>query len=348
MKKYAMFVVLALAAISTPIGWTHFHADSAGADMTRSAQALLVSLTGEQKAKMLLEFDNPQRVDWHFIPKDSRKGLQLKEMTEPQREAAHDLLRSALSQAGYTKTTNVMQLESLLAALQKGPGGGPIRDPERYYFTIFGEPKNDGRWGLSFEGHHLSLNFVVDNGKVISSTPQFLGSNPALIKSDNAGGLKKGTQVLKQEELLGFELVRSLSDEQRGLALIAENAPREIRKPGTAQPPTKPPAGLPAAKMTAEQIATLKALIEEYARTMPYDVAAERLEAIETAGMENVHFAWAGATTPGIGHYYRIQGPTFLVELVNTQPDAAGNPANHVHCVWRDMAGDFAIPIEPM
>ena len=79
---------------------------------------------------------------------------------------------------------------------------------------------------------------------------------------------------------------------------------------------------------------------------MPAEVATERLSAIEQAGFEKVYFAWMGAEKPGIGHYYKIQGPTFLIEFVNTQADAAGNPANHIHCLWRDMRGDFGIPIK--
>ena len=156
----------------------------------------------------------------------------------------------------------------------------------------------------------------------------------------------KGTRILKQEELLAFELLASLTPEQRKAAVIAEKAPAEIRAAGEAQPPTAAPEGVSADKLSPEQQAILRKLLAEYAASMPADVAEGRLGAIEKAGLGAVHFAWAGAEKPGIGHYYKIQGKTFLIEFVNTQPDAAGNPANHIHCIWRDMAGDFGIPLK--
>ena len=149
--------------------------------------------------------------------------------------------------------------------------------------------------------------------------------------------------MLKQEEPLAFDLLASLNDEQRKTAVIAEQAPREIRAAGEPQPPNTAAEGLPAGKMTDEQQKTLQSLIEVYAGNMPAEIGEERLEQIRKAGFENVYFAWAGADKPGIGHYYRIQGPTFLIELVNTQPDSAGNKANHIHSVWRNVAGDFGI-----
>jgi hypothetical protein len=314
--------------------------------MSRAAQKFLETLTEQQRSLTLMDYDTPQRVAWHFIPKSERKGLQIKHMTKPQREAAHGLLRAALSEVGYGKAVKIMALEQVLHELEKERSGSNIRDPERFYFTLFGPPKEQGRWGLSVEGHHLSLNFVVQDGQVISSTPTFMGANPAHLKNQVPGGLPRGTRVLAKEELLAFELVNSLADEQREKALIAEKALREIRQAGSAQAPQEPAVGLSAGEMTKEQRRTFRALVEAYLANMPDEVRQARTDAIRDGGTDNVRFAWAGPTEPGIGHYYRVQGPSFLIEFVNTQPDAAGNPANHIHCVWRDMHGDFAIPIE--
>ena len=274
-----------------------------------------------------------------------REGLQIRHMNEAQRKAAHGLLRTVLSEVGYGKATKIMELESLLAELQKGKTG-PLRDSERYYFAIFGQPTADGRWGLSIEGHHLSLNFVIDKGNVISSTPTALCANPAIVMNENVPTIKKGTRVLAKEETLAFDLVTSLTAEQRKAAIIAEKAPGEIRAAGEEQPPKDAPAGIPAEKLTTEQRAILQSLIVEYANNLPADVAKGRLEAIDREGLGQVHFAWAGADKPGVGHYYRVQGPTFLIEFVNVQADSAGNPANHIHSVWRDMTGDFAVAIQ--
>ncbi len=237
-----------------------------------------------------------------------------------------------------------MQLESLLKELEANRTG-PIRDPLRYYFTIFGNPAEEGRWGLSVEGHHLSLNFLVENDKVISSTPQFFASNPATVKSENQSGLELGTRVLRKEETLAFELVNSLSKEQREIAILADQAPREIRAAGETQPPQTAAEGIPWRQLSDVQRPLLRQLINEYLSAMPSDVVETRRAAIRDGRFGQIHFAWAGATHPGVGHYYRVQGPTFLIEFVNTQPDSAGNPANHIHCVWRDMRGDFGIPI---
>lgn len=334
-----LFLVLSTSAV----GWTLFKPATTGTAMTTAAGAFLESLTPDQRQVALLDYDSPKRVDWHFIPKDDRKGLKIGEMNEEQRKLAHGLLQAALSDVGYEKTTKIMDLENLLKELQKS---GPIRDPLRYYVTIFGTPKADSRWGLSFEGHHLSLNFVVEGSKVISASPQALCTNPAELQADYSAKFPKGYRVLKEEETIGFELVNSLTPEQAKTAVIAAKAPAEIRNPGKPHAPTDAAEGIAAKDLDASQKQLLRALIDVYVNAMPADVAGDRLQQIEAGGFDNVHFAWAGATKPGVGHYYRIQGPSFVIELVNTQPDVAGNIANHVHCIFRDMKGDFALPIE--
>lgn len=342
MKSARWWIVAGLLLTAAPAGWTYYRETTAAAAMNAAAGEFVATLDAQQKSLVLLDYDSPRRVDWHFIPKDERKGLQVKHMTDAQRAAALRLLQSGLSQTGYEKATQIMELESLLNELEMGRGRN-LRDPVRYFFTIFGTPAAEGRWGLSVEGHHLSLNFVVEGGKVISSTPQVFCANPAAVKTENKSGIAVGTRVLKDEEQLAFELVTSLSDEQRAKAVIDAKAPAEVRAAGEPQPPQDPPVGIPASDMTDAQRSKLRALIEVYTSAMADEIAADRLEAIDAAGLDGVHFAWAGPTEPGIGHYYRIQGPTFVVEFVNTQPDAAGNPANHIHSVWRDMRGDFGL-----
>ncbi len=310
-----------------------------------AAKGFLATLDAKGRQTALLPFDTPQRLNWHFIPKTHRKGLQLRHMTQRQRQAAHRLLAACLSQVGYNKAVTIMSLEEVLAHLE-GPGSRFRRDPLRYYFTLFGSPGTRGRWGLSIEGHHLSLNFVLEGNRIVAHTPAFFGANPGEVKGDYGVGPRRGTRVLKDEEVLAFRLLHSLSPSQRRRAVIAAKAPRDIRAGGEPQPPQTPPAGLPAADMTPQQREVLQQLIAVYARNMPDQVAQARLAEIEKAGLDRVHFAWAGADRPGVGHYYRIQGPTFLIELCNTQPDAAGNPANHIHSVWRDLRGDFGLPLK--
>ncbi|MBI1904535.1 MAG: DUF3500 domain-containing protein [Planctomycetia bacterium] len=316
---------------------------SPGESMTQAAQKFIAALTAQQKAVAVLSQDDPKRLGWHFIPKSERKGLQLREMTEQQRTLARDLLAASLSKAGFEKAGTITDLEKILEKLE-GEKARFKRDYLRYYFTIFGDPRPDSRWALSIEGHHLSLNFVVDGGRVVAHTPAFFGANPALVMDNYGVGPKKDTRALAKEELLAFDLLKSLNADQRKSALIAEKAPADIRGPADAQPPAGSPEGLPASRMTDDQKSTLKTIIEVYAQNMPEETASARLAEIEKAGIDKIHFAWAGADKPGVGHYYRIQGPTFLVEFVNVQPDGAGNPANHIHSVWRNIAGDFGLP----
>ncbi|MEX0824652.1 MAG: DUF3500 domain-containing protein [Pirellulaceae bacterium] len=350
MKRTKFSLLLALPLVLLLIGVTAGlqRAGSPAVEMRRYATVFLDSLSEEQVAMAKLPYDSAKRVDWHFIPKPERKGVVIRDMNAAQKIAAMRLIRASLSQAGYEKTSQIMLLEGILRQLE-GPGSEERRDPQKYYVTIFGDPAQadeSEHWGLSFEGHHLSLNFVCSGDEVVDSSPQFMGANPAVVKSDVTGLISKGTRVLQQEETLGFELVKSLDDGQENKAIIADEAPAEIRFAGEAQPEPTDPEGIDYGSLNAEQQKVLQELITVYAKTVPADVAEARLQAINANDWNKTHFAWAGAQEPGIGHYYRIQGPTFLIEFVNTQPDPDGNPANHIHCVWRDVTGDFGLPIE--
>lgn len=320
---------------------------SAAADMRQAAVGLIELLTPDQQSVMLKSFDDEVRVGWHFIPKKERKGIPLRDMTEPQKTASLRLLRSALSEAGYSKASKIMLMEKVLKELE-GPERTWARDWEEYYVTIFGSPKSETDvWGLSFEGHHLSLNFVCRGGQVLDSTPQFFAANPAILQSEVPGTPhRKGTRMLAEEETLAFDLVNSLSDAQKQKAIIAPEAFSEIRAAGETQPPNEAPAGISYVELTSAQLQVLEKLVAVYTSAAPEEVYAQRMSAIKEAGWSKVYFAWAGATEPGIGHYYRIQGPSFIIEFVNTQPDAEGNPANHIHCVLRDMTGDFDLPLK--
>lgn len=337
------FAALLFLMISAAVGWRFLAESDAGGQMTTAAKSFLNTLNDEERSAGAMAFDNSARVDWHFIPKEQRKGLKVGDMDAETRQAAMELLNAGLSEIGYTKARTIMELESILHELEKDRGGRFVRDPHRYYFTVFGEPDENGTWGLSVEGHHLSLNFVVRGNTVSAHTPAFFGANPAIVMSDVDAGPKKGHRTLEKEETLAFELVNSLSDEQRRTAILSDEAPDEIRAAGKAQPVREPTRGISVEELTPDQRSIVRQLVETYARNMPGNVAEKELRAIREAGAENIHFAWAGATKPGIGHYYAVEGPTFVLEFVNVQPDSAGNPANHIHSVWRSAEGDFGL-----
>lgn len=319
--------------------------DPPGAQMQVFADAFLKTLDDDQKKLAVMDYGSADRVAWHFIPKETRKGLAIRDMNVAQRTAALRLLRAALSEAGYDKAANIMLLESVIRQLE-GKDRKWERDPQKYFVTIFGTPGESEPWGLSWEGHHLSLNFSIRDGKVADSTPQFWGANPGTIMDEVSGPLKKGFRVLRAEEELGFNLIQALTGEQREKAVIAEEAPKEHRFAGDAQVKLDEPEGIAMKDLSKENQDVLKELVHTYTDAVPEKLAKQRRDLIEENGWDNIHFAWAGATDPGIGHYYRIRGNGFLIEFVNTQADAAGNPANHIHCVWRDVTGDFDLPNE--
>ena len=314
-----------------------------GTRVIRIASAYLKTLSEDEKKICLLAYDSPERQAWHFIPKDARKGLKFGEMKPETRELALKLLSGVLSEIGYEKAKSIMQLEGLLDALEKGRANRMIRDPERYYITLFGAPDAQKTWGISIEGHHMSFNFSVADGEITAHTPYFFGVNPAEVKNSPLPSIPVKQQILKQEESLGFELVNSLTPEQKKEAVVAAEAPADVAAAGEPHPRIDMPQGIPFSKLQAAQQEMLKNLVTACASAMVDDVNARDLADIETTGWDQVHFAWAGAFEPGIGHYYRIQGPTFQIEFCNNQPDAEGNKANHIHLQWRDPRGDFGV-----
>jgi hypothetical protein len=321
-------LALAAAALLVTLALAEPLARAKAADqMVGAAVSFTGALTPEQRGRATFAFEDQERFDWHFIPR-ARKGMPIGELSPAQQETARGLLRAGLGQRGYLKATTIFELELVLREM----GGNPdVRDPGKYYFSIFGTPSAAGTWGWRVEGHHLSLNFTVVKG-IVSSTPSFFGANPAEVRQ----GTRRGLRTLAAEEDLARELLTSLDADQRAAAVYTTDAPRDIVTANSRRADPLSPPGLPASRLRPPQQALLTRLIEEYLARMPDDLAAERFRAISSGGIDKITFAWAGSAEPGQPHYYRVQGPTFLVEYDNTQ-----NDANHIHSVWRDFTGDF-------
>jgi hypothetical protein len=238
--------------------------------------------------------------------------------------------------------TAIMELETVLNALEaaqraeaSGRGGrrgtALVRDPVRYFFSVFGTPAK-GPWGWRVEGHHVSLHFTVVNGTAVASSPQFFGSNPAEVRE----GPKKGLRILAAEEDTARALLTALDDGQRAKAVINPAAPNDIATMNMLDINPLMPAGITADALRPNQRELLMKIVDAYTSAMAPDIAADRMAQLKKAGVERISFAWAGAAERGQRHYYRVQGPTFLIEYDNTQ-----NNANHIHSVWRDFEGDF-------
>lgn len=292
----------------------------------------LGTLSPGLKTRVQYGFDDAERFTWNFVP-IKRNGLTFYDFSDRQRQAAMMLLKSSLSEEGYQKATAIIALEDILKVVEKRGPDDHYRDPMNYHFTVFGTPDESKPWGWRFEGHHLSLNFTLLNSTIVSSTPSFFGANPGIVKD----GDSKGQQVLKQETNLGFELVNSFSPEQRKTVLISETAPDEIITGNTRKAVPLTPGGLSFKMMNADQQKIMLQLLDVYVKNYVFGFSSKLMEKIKKAGIENLSFAWAGSLKPGVGHYYRIQGPMLLIEYDNTQ----GN-ANHVHTMVRDLNDDFA------
>jgi len=329
---------LALTLLAVAVAGAYHHSTEQA--MQSAADAWLKSLNHEQRTLATFEFsDSEQRENWHFVPGNNfeqtygypRQGLTYIRMQPEQRHLADVLLAAGLSPTGFAKAKTIMSLEDILR-IKEGDLTGR-RDPNKYHYTIFGEPSDDGAWGYRVEGHHLSLHYTLKGGKLISTSPTFFGANPHEVEM----GPRKGLRPLAEEEDLAFELVNSLNDEQKEKAIVADTAYRDILTSADTRAKLEDqPTGIPASELTADQMETLMALVEEYASNVPAEIMEARMEQARETDVREMYFAWAGSTEPGVGDYYRVQTPTFLIEYDNTQ-----NDANHTHTVWRDYDNDF-------
>jgi len=317
-----------LSSQETRADQPHAHVGHAVSLMTECANRLLATLDDNQRGKASFPFDADERMNWHFIPKE-RKGLPLREMSPYQKHLASALLAAGLSQTGYIKAVTIMSLEDVLKIIEND--SGERRNPEKYYFSLFGTPSDVGTWGYRVEGHHFSQNYTVVDGEVVDG-PSFFGCNPAEIRK----GSRKGLRTLAREDDLGIELIHLLDEQQLKVAIVEPTAYKDILTAASRKAAlTGQPSGLSAAKMNAKQFDALMALMEEYARNVPDELAERRMAQI-TKAARDICFAWSGGINSSDPRYYRVQTPSFLIEFDDTQDNA-----NHIHSVWRDFSGDF-------
>lgn len=319
--------------------------------MGEAAERFVASLSHSQRNQAVLDFGQEQRARWFYTPV-ARDGLPLAEMDRRQRRLAHQLVAAGLSRPGFSAASTIMGLETTLDALEGWRRPHPGRDPGLYYVSVFGSPDPRQPWGWRFEGHHISLNYTLADGQIISPTPTFFGSNPAETTLGSVGVLRP----LGSTEDLARELLHALDREQRAKAILSMTAPTDIvlaNQPGVVEGTlpspsgisprqqealryTRAPKGLAAAEMQPAQREILQALIGEYIHRLPDEIAEIEAAQLAQRGLQNLHFAWAGGLERRQGHYYRIQDARTVIEYDNTQ-----NDANHIHSVWRDPAHDF-------
>ena len=293
-------------------------------------QALASRLSPEQMQAAEFSFDDPIRHEWFYTPVD-RVGLRIGDLDADQMTDLRTLLDDGLGANGTEQAFKIVQLEELLFSTS---GGREMRNPGNYYLMMFGEPTTEGSWAWRFEGHHFSASFTIVDNHLVSGTPAFFGGNPALVPEDSE--VHAGLSPFSREQDLGFELLNSFDEGQRARVILAGEAPQDILTENFQRAEMGAPEGISVADINDVQYAILMELMDVYGDRMNPALLDYQMAKIRQAGVERVHFAWAGSTEPGEGHYYRIQGPTFVIEYDNTQ-----NNANHIHSVWRDFEDDF-------
>lgn len=309
--------------------------DDLNRQMIRAANAFLKTLSEEQKKLTVRSMTDSVRFNWHFTPRE-REGVTLKQMNLAQRTAAMALVRVVMSKEGYLKAEQIIDLENVLRVIEKRSSTDTRRDPENYAFLIFGTPGTKDPWGWRIEGHHLSLHFSSITGHV-TFTPSFMGTNPAHVLIDVP---QKGRRVLSKEEDLGFQLVNSLDDNQLKIALLSEKAPYEMLTANSRKAHLDKMEGLKFSEMTDTQQTLFLSLLASYLDRYHITLKNQQMQQLRKTGLDELRFAWMGDKEAIIakdhGHYYRVHGPTILIEFDNTQ-----NDGNHIHTVVRDLTNDF-------
>ena len=324
-KKVYLFIFLSFAMLT---------ADAQ--NLSKKATTFLELLSDETKAKSLFDFEDVERFNMNYVPLQ-RKGATFHDFNEKQKTAAIDLLKSSLGKEGFRKSQEIIALEKVLRIIENNdndnmPDGRPRRDSLNYHFSIFGDPASKTPWGWRFEGHHLSLNFTSLDGKIISATPTFFGANPSIIKSTD----QNEKEVLQEEARLGFLLINSMNAAQLSRTKFSEEAPLDISSETKRKAEKLDPIGISYTDLSEDQREIMLQLLNVYLSNFEPKFEEEFYDKIKDSGVENLSFSWAGSLQPGAGHYYRIQGPTLLIEYDNIQ-----NDADHAHAVVRDLTNDY-------
>lgn len=310
--------------------------------------AFIETLSNNQKDSVLIDFADSARTNWTNLPLglSAREGLRYGALSEKSKIAFHKVLSSLFSSQGYLKTFAIMQVDDILHELfeiqfQQGKVNERsmqfIRklnwDYGNYYVAIAGNPQTEDIWGLKFEGHHLSIN-ITTAGDLITMTPLFMGSDPAIVEDTQYAGLRP----LSKEEDYGFWLINALDDVQKAKATLSEKVPGDI-----ITSPDRPQwlvdfRGIKGSELNEGQQKILHYLIEEYIGNLDHQKAEEYLAKLHARGMDSVYFAWIGSYEPMKAHYYIIHSPDFLIEYDNV---GFLDNANHIHSIWREKGNDF-------
>jgi len=329
-------------------------ASATTARIVAAAQAVLTTLDDAGRAKVQFPFEGPQKTRWSNLPSPmfQREGLRLGDVTQPQRTAVMTLLKAALSEDGYRKVTEIMQGDEVLRKGQGdggrgapgpgrgpgpggggrgpgGPGGGGVKFGEdEYYLAFLGTPSATAPWMLQFGGHHLAINLTLA-GSQASMAPSLPAAQPASYTFEG-----RSVRPLGNENDKAFALINALDAAQRSKAILGSRVADLVLGPGQ-DGRTIQPEGIPASALTAPQQKMLLDLVREWAGIQHTAFAEPRMAEI-AANLPQTYFAWSGPTTNGSAAYFRVQGPTLVIEYA-----PQGGSVDHIHTIYRDPTNDY-------
>jgi type II secretory pathway pseudopilin PulG len=290
----------------------------ATARIVASAQALLKALDDSGRTRVQFPFEGPQKTRWSNLPTGifKREGLRMGDLTPTQRAAAMALLSGALSADGAAGP-----------APARGPGGRPMFGEDEYYLAFLGTPSTTTPWMLQFGGHHLAINLTMA-GPQATMAPSLPAAQPATYTFEG-----KSVRPLGNENDKAFALINALDSKQRSAAILSYKVADLVLGAGQ-DGRTIQPEGIRASSLSAEQQTMLLGLAREWVGITTDAFAEPRMEEIK-ANLRDTYFAWSGPTTNGSAAYFRIQGPTLVIEY------APQNSVDHIHTIYRDPTNDY-------
>ena len=346
---------------TTPVVEPAKESDATGKTVA-AAKAFLATLDEAGRAKVSFAFDSEQKTKWSNFPVGiyPRNGLRWGDLSGAQREAALKLLATALSQQGLQKVKEIMEGDEVLKATDSGvpmggppgggpPGGGPpngtlggrggqMGNPgfgrDNYYLALLGTPSLTEPWMIQFGGHHLAINVTIV-GKSNVMTPSLPAAQPAIYKLNG-----ETVRPLGRENDKGFALINSLDAAQRKQAILNYQVSDLVLGPGE-DGKTIQPEGIKAPALQPAQQQMLLDVAREWVGILNDEAAAAKMAEIK-ANLPETWFAWSGPTTQGSAAYFRIQGPTLLIEYSPQRLRGSGGlDTTHIHTIYRDPTNDY-------
>jgi hypothetical protein len=334
LTRSAALQLAATGVAGLALGVRQAHAaPSDAASVEAAARTFLASLSPDGRDRASFPFSGAERTRWHWTVPTSvpRNGLSLGEMSLEQRRLALALLRASSSPTGYRKAVDIMALQGVLQRMS--PGSGDTFDADRYYVSVFGAP-GAARWGWRFEGHHLSRHFTLVRDTLVAE-PFFLGAWPTRAGSAYRS-VARGERAMPREEDAAREIVLSLDGRLRRRAVFASESLTDHVTQNAVRVKPLDQVGVVTGDLPSSAQRRVLEILRTYLANHPATMAHDAFARIERAGLARTTFGWAGSTRPGVPHYYRLQGPTFLLEFDNSR-----DSGTHIHSVWRDFDRDF-------